>query len=153
MLITLIVTGLLAMFASGENNKLKEAVKARQAANQLAAAETAKLGARRVEDMYKAPPTAESGEGYEKLNDRGNSGPGPGYAGGGSGQSANGPAYGPNGFDDDTPTALDGKPVKIKRPKNPRTTKKIAPDMEAIRAASKRRSNEGSGVASDAESG
>lgn len=68
-LVTIIVTGLLAMFSSGENAEVVEAIKAREAQNQLARQEAARLGARKVGTVFKKEERKQSGEGYERLND------------------------------------------------------------------------------------
>ncbi|MFM5884721.1 MAG: hypothetical protein ACKOQ3_05230 [Novosphingobium sp.] len=69
-LVTIIVTGLIAMFADGENSEVIEALRAREAKTQLAKEEAARLGARKVGTMFKQEKREESGEGYEKLNDQ-----------------------------------------------------------------------------------
>lgn len=82
-LITLIVTALLAMFSSGENAELAQAIKDREAKNQLARTEAAKLGADKLGSSFRHEKREESGEGFEKLN--GNDG---GSSSGGSGGSS-----------------------------------------------------------------
>ncbi len=74
-LITVIGTGLLALFADGENSELEQAIQAREARNQLLRKEAIALGARSV---ARAPIVANevSGDGYERLNDT------PDYSGG-----------------------------------------------------------------------
>ncbi|WP_296678176.1 hypothetical protein [Novosphingobium sp.] len=68
-LITIIATALLAMFSNGENSQLVEAVKAREARNTLLKAEAAKVGTRSIRRDAVAE-NQDSGEGYEKLNDK-----------------------------------------------------------------------------------
>lgn len=69
-LITLIVTALLAMFSSGENAELTQVIKDREAKNQLARAQVEKLGADKVGTVFRREKREESGEGFEKLNDK-----------------------------------------------------------------------------------
>lgn len=82
-LITLIATALLAMFSSGENAELTQAIKDREARNELARTEARKLGADKVGTVFRHVKHEESGEGFEKLN---------GYQEGGSSGSSASPA-------------------------------------------------------------
>ena len=145
-LITLIVTALLAMFADGENSELAAAIKAREAQTQLEKTQASKLGAAKFKAAMKPEVPQESGEGFEKLNDRdsmnsGGSGPAQ-WAGGPSQQGQGRPVF----MRDDPqpyvgsppPNALKGVTVRRRKPV-------IFTDSDA--ATLKQRSRERSGVA------
>lgn len=122
-LITLIVTALLAMFSSGENAEVVQAIKDREAKNQLARAEVSKLGADKVGTVFRKQKREEYGEGFEKLN-----GPESGSSGGGSGgaswagpsTSSDRPAFmrtdAPQPFVQLPPNAPKGVKVRTRKP-------------------------------------
>lgn len=120
-LITIIVTGLLAMFADGENSEVVEALRAREAKTRLAKQEAATLGARKVGTLIKQEKREESGAGYEKLNDQDSMNSGVGGAGS-TGYAA--PGYRPAFMRNDPqpfignppPTAPKGVIVRRKKP-------------------------------------
>lgn len=67
---TLAITGLLAMFASGEDTQVQAAIKARQAKNQLAETQAKKLGATKLGSSIKPEDRSSYGAGYEQINER-----------------------------------------------------------------------------------
>lgn len=69
-LITAILTGVLAMFVSGERSQVEAAVQAREARNRLIQLEAEKIGARKIGTALKPEKQQQTGEGFEKLNDR-----------------------------------------------------------------------------------
>lgn len=69
-LITAIVTGVLAMFVSGERYEVEAAIQAREARNRLIELEAEKIGARKIGTALRAETQQQTGEGFEKLNDR-----------------------------------------------------------------------------------
>ncbi|NOU02779.1 MAG: hypothetical protein HOO94_03910 [Novosphingobium sp.] len=70
-LITAILTGVLAMFVTGEQAEIEAAFQAREAKNRLARFEAEKLGAHKIGTALKAESRAQTGVGFEKLNDSG----------------------------------------------------------------------------------
>ncbi|MDE2437336.1 MAG: hypothetical protein KGM49_13860, partial [Sphingomonadales bacterium] len=68
-LITFIITALIAMFANGEQAKVEATLQARAAQNHLLEVEAKKLGTRKLVAAMKIQPE-QSGEGFEKLNDK-----------------------------------------------------------------------------------
>ena len=123
-LITLIATALLAMFSSGENAEVVQAIKDREAQNQLARAEAQKLGADKVGTKFRQDKREEYGEGFEKLNgsDGGSSSGGSGGSSGwaGSMDSNYRPAIlradAPQAFTQLPPNAPPGVKVRKRKP-------------------------------------
>ncbi|MBS0481198.1 MAG: hypothetical protein JSR96_03430 [Proteobacteria bacterium] len=70
-IITLIITAVIAMFANGEQAKIKAMVEAREAKSRLATAEAEKLGKRKLGAAFK-DTSERSGPGFERLNDSSN---------------------------------------------------------------------------------
>lgn len=66
-LITLIITALIAMFASGEHEQVEAAMQARAARNHLLAVEARKIGSRKIVAAMNIKPE-QGGEGFERLN-------------------------------------------------------------------------------------
>jgi hypothetical protein len=148
-LITAIVTCVLAMFLNGEQAEFEAKLQAREAKNRLIRLEAEKLGTQKIGTALKTENQGQTGEGFEKLNDRepaiGNPAPSNQFADTASADRRPEFLRGNSGMGGPPPGQLP-KGVKSAKPRRPRTG---AEETAALKASAALRSGKQPGEASD----
>lgn len=146
-LITAILTGVLAMFVNGEQAELQATLQAREAKNRLIQLEAEKLGTRKIGTALKPESREQTGEGFEKLNDRDPVASNPAPASQLADSSDRRPEFlRRNAGMGGPPPGQLPKGVKSAKPRRPRTG---AEETAALKASAALRSGKQPGEASD----